>query len=160
MESRAQIKEVMAACIQNAEELLNAARAVPKGSKHIALHLATLALEEIGKSSMIFMSSHREPVGEEHELKRPADWIDDHERKLFWAIWSPRFDKQAPWQGIQQAMNLAKQIHEARLDTLYVDPREPQRRTQIVNDQLQNLIGLTEARARDGKTQEVPRPNR
>lgn len=122
MENRAEIERIMASCIQNAEELLNAARAVPKGGNHIALHLTALALEEIGKSSMIFMSSLRDPGPAGEGRKRPVDWIEDHGRKLFWAVWSPRFDKEAPWQGIQQAMTLAKHIHEARLATLYVDP--------------------------------------
>ena len=146
MENRTEIERIMAACIQNAEELLNAARAVPKGSNHIALHLTALALEEIGKSSMIFMSSLRDPGQGDEDRKRPVNWIEDHERKLFWAVWSPRFDNDAPWQGIQQAMNLAKHIHEARLATLYVDPADPDARTRILDAELENLIELTEAR--------------
>jgi AbiV family abortive infection protein len=146
MENRTEIERIMAACIQNAEELLNAARVVPEGSNHIALHLTALALEEIGKSSMIFMSSLRGPGQGEDERKRPVDWIEDHERKLFWALWSPRFDKKNPWQDIQKAMNLAKHIHEVRLATLYVDPADPDARTGILHEELENLIGLTEAR--------------
>lgn len=67
-----------AACVENAEALLTAATVVAAqpGSNHIAYHLAALALEEIGKSSMIFMSSLRTPGDEER--KRPIDWIEDH----------------------------------------------------------------------------------
>jgi hypothetical protein len=92
---------------------------------------------------MIFMSSLRPPL--EEEGKRPVDWIDDHERKLFWAIWSPRFDKEVPWQGIQQAMNIAKFIHETRLQTLYVDLEDPDVRTRISDMEMQSLLRLTEA---------------
>lgn len=145
MQAREEVERIIAACNKNAEELLNAAKAVPRGSNHIAYHLTALALEEIGKSSMIFMSSLRDQ-DEEEETKRPVDWIDDHERKLFWAIWSPRFDTQTPWQGIQEAMNLAKQIHDMRLATLYVDPRDPEARTRIPDEQLNNLIGFTNLR--------------
>src|SRR6266849_836542 len=146
MENRTEIERITVACLQNAEELLNAAKAVEKqGSIHIAYHLAALALEEIGKSSMIFMSSLRSPRDEEEERKRPVDWIDDHERKLFWAIWSPGCDKEVPWQGIQQAMDVAKFIHETRLETLYVAPADPGARTRISEEQLQNLLRLTEA---------------
>jgi len=146
MENRTEIERITAACLQNAEELLGAAKAVEKpGSIHIAYHLATLALEEIGKSSMIFMSSLRAPRSLEEEGKRPADWIDDHERKLFWAIWSPRFDEEVPWQGIQHALDVAKFIHETRLKTLYVDPADPDARTRISDDHLQHLLELTAA---------------
>lgn len=102
---------------------------------------------------MIFMSSLHE-VGNQDE-RRPDDWIDDHERKLFWAIWSPRFDREVPWQGIQNAMDIAKYIHETRLATLYVDPADPERRSTIPDEQLQNLIMLTEARLVTEKSKEL-----
>jgi AbiV family abortive infection protein len=130
MASLTEVERITVACTNNAEELLNAAKEVARnGSNHIAYHLAALALEEIGKSAMIFMSSLREPRKEEH--RPPSDWIDDHERKLFWAIWSPKLDKEAPWQGIQQAMDIARHIHETRLATLYVDPKDLDSRSRI-----------------------------
>ena|ERR1022692_118747 len=139
-----EVERITVACTNNAEELLNAAKEVARnGSNHIAYHLAALALEEIGKSAMIFMSSLREPRKEEH--RPPSDWIDDHERKLFWAIWSPKLDKEAPWQGIQQVMDIARHIHETRLATLYVDPKDLDSRSRITSSELQVLLGLTEA---------------
>lgn len=121
-----QIARIRAACVENAEALLNAAAAIAAqpASNHIVYHLAALGLEEVGKSSMIFMSSLRTPGDEER--KRPVDWIEDHERKLFWAIWSMRmFDGKTLTKDIQQAFGIAKHIHETRLATLYVDPADP-----------------------------------
>jgi AbiV family abortive infection protein len=155
MRNREQIERVRAACIQNAEELLNAAKQMAKpGTAHIAYHLVTLALEEVGKSSMIFMSSLRDSP-DQNDRKGPVDWIDDHERKLFWAIWSPRFDKEAPWQGIQQAMDVGKAIHATRLATLYVDPDDPDARLRISENQLQNLLKLAEAQLELEKLKKV-----
>jgi len=60
------------ACLQNAEKLIASAKssAVP-GSYHIAFHLATMALEEIGKSSMIFideLAKHQEDPDHPHNF--------------------------------------------------------------------------------------------
>src|SRR5258708_502471 len=144
MQNLAEIERIMGACIGNAEELLNAAKGVARnGSNRIAYHLTALALEEIGKSSMIFMSSLHEI--KEEEGKRPIDWIDDHERKLFWAIWSPRFDRAAPLQSFHEATHIAKHIHETRLSTLYVDPKNLGARSRIGPDEFQNLLNLAEA---------------
>jgi hypothetical protein len=73
------------------EKLITAAKASAlPGSYHIAFHLATMALEEIGKSSMIFIDAiDHKPVGGDEETNTPLKWVDDHERKLFWAIWLP-----------------------------------------------------------------------
>lgn len=139
------IARIRAACVENAEELLNAAAVTAKqeGSNHIAYHLAALALEEIGKSSMIFMSSLR--MHGDEERKRPVDWIEDHERKLFWAIWSLRMDGSNPTKGIQQAFEIAKHIHGARLAALYVDPRDPDARKRVSDQDVETLLKLTEA---------------
>jgi AbiV family abortive infection protein len=91
MKSPEEFKPSIEACLQNAEKLIAAANAsaVP-GSYHIAFHLATMALEEIGKSSMIFIDAiDHKPVGGDEETNTPLKWIDDHERRLFWAIWLP-----------------------------------------------------------------------
>ena len=145
MRSPANIERIRAACVENAEELLNDATALAdRQSNHVAYHLAALALEEIGKSSMIFMSSLRTPGDEEH--KQPVDWIEDHERKLFWGIWSLRMDGKNPTEGIQQAFEIARRIHETRLGTLYVDPDDPDARKRISDEEVQNLLKLTQVK--------------
>ena len=141
-----EIERIRAACVENAESLLNAATTMAgqQGSNHIAYHLAALALEEIGKSSMIFMSSLRTPGDEER--KRPVDWIEDHERKLFWAIFSLRMDGKNPTEGIQQAFEIARHIHETRLATLYVDPGDPDARKRISDEEVLHLLKLTQVK--------------
>jgi len=65
MKSPEEFMPSIEACLQNTEKLITTAKAsaVP-GSYHIAFHLATMALEEIGKSSMIFIDAiDRKPVG-------------------------------------------------------------------------------------------------
>jgi AbiV family abortive infection protein len=139
MPDRAEIDRVVAACLSNAEELLHAAKGVAQtGSNHISYHLAALALEETGKAAMIFMSTLREIT--EDGKKKPIDWIEDHERKIFWGIWSLSFDKGDPAKGIKQAMEIAKFVHETRLATLYVNPNDPDARTRINTEQVQNLM--------------------
>ena len=144
-DAKDQIARIRGACAENAEALLNAATVVAAqpGSNNIAYHLAALALEEIGKSSMIFMSSLR-ATGDE-ERKRPVDWIEDHERKLFWAIFAMRMDGGNPTKSIQQAFDIAKHIHETRLATLYVDPDDPDARKSVSDEEVQTLLNLTEA---------------
>jgi len=54
-DAKDQIARIRAACVENAEALLNAATVVAAqpASNNIAYHLAALALEEVGKSSVI-----------------------------------------------------------------------------------------------------------
>ncbi len=71
--------------LRNAEKLNSVAKAsaVP-GNCHIASDLVTMALEEIGKCSMIFIDAiDHKAVGGDEETKTPLKRIDDHERKHF-----------------------------------------------------------------------------
>src|ERR1700721_4777626 len=85
------IEPILEACLTNSERLIESAKAVRSvpGCNHLAFNLAVLALEEIGKSILLLQESlevkHLRQNGE--EAKRPLEWIDDHERKRFWAIW-------------------------------------------------------------------------
>jgi AbiV family abortive infection protein len=155
MQNEKEIERSRAACIDNAESLLSVAKQIVEPERaHIAYHLGTLALEEIGKSSMIFMSALRS-VPPDDGRKTPLDWIDDHARKLFWALWSPRFDQELPWEGIQKAMDLAKHIHETRLQSLYVDPRDANPGARIDQDRLKPVLQLAEARLNIEKLKKV-----
>jgi AbiV family abortive infection protein len=105
MKSPEEFMPTIEACLQNADNLIAAAKAsaVP-GSYHIVFHLATMALEEIGKSSMIFIDAiDHKPVGDDEETKMPLKWIDDHERNLFWAIWLPGCESLRDWHTIPAA---------------------------------------------------------
>ena len=115
---------ILEACLANAERMIESAKAVRSvpGCNHIAFNLAVLALEEIGKSILLFQESlevkHLPRNGE--EAKRPLEWIDDHERKLFWAIWFG--DDGLDWRTIPENMQHATQLHLQRLAVLYFDP--------------------------------------
>src|SRR5271156_4370723 len=94
------ITPIIAACLANAERLLDAAKLTRKpGQNHIAYHLAAVSLEEVGKAAMMLASSFRDssqPSDQDADEDPPKlmDWIEDHERKLFWALWTPSFGKE------------------------------------------------------------------
>jgi AbiV family abortive infection protein len=135
------------ACLQNAERMIAAAKACAKpGSYHLAFHLATMALEEIGKSSMIFLDAlDRKPALPGDENRSPLKWVEDHERKLFWAIWLPGRENLRDWHTIPAAMDFARGIHKDRLETLYVDPDNLARPT-ISQQRSESIIAAAEAR--------------
>ena len=146
MKSVDDVMPAVRACVENAERLHEAAKATSKaGSYHIAYHLAALALEEIGKSSMIFMSALKPAAPDDEGPKGPAKWIDDHERKLFWALWLPITAPLLEWQTIPESLELARKIHNNRLETLYVDPSNLTA-APINESMASSLISLTEAR--------------
>ncbi len=146
MKSMEEVTPAIEACLQNAEKFVIAAKAsaVP-GTYHIAFHLAVLALEEIGKSSMIFMDALNPRPTTEEDRKTTLKWIDDHERKLFWAIWLPQRSDLRDWRTIPAAMDFARDIHKQRLETLYVDPSNLNAPT-ISEQRVMGLIGVAEAR--------------
>lgn len=144
------VKELEAlrkACLANARSFLNACKKIDnRGSKHIKYHLATLALEEVGKIEMVAMqrmASTRQPTPEELNLG-----VDDHERKLFWAFWGASFARRPITQNlINEQRGLAKVIHAKRLSSLYVDTLKPlMPGSNISAGELDNIISLAEAR--------------
>ena len=146
-----EVEPLLKACLENAERLVASAKAVANvpDSHHVAYHLAVLALEEIGKATLIFQESldpkplPRDPVG---EPRSPLDWMEDHERKLFWALWLPANEGLLDWRTIPEFMEFAKQIHQRRLHSLYFHPRFPDARRKIKAEDAHRLIGLAEVR--------------
>jgi AbiV family abortive infection protein len=156
MKSPEEFKPPIEACLQNAEKLIASAKATAlPGSFHIAFHLATMALEEIGKSSMIFLDAlEPNPAVAHQEAKTPLKWIDDHERKLFWAIWLPGRENLRDWRTIPAAMDFARGIHKDRLDTLYVDPSNLNAPT-ISEQRAESIIAAAEARLNMERVKEL-----
>jgi AbiV family abortive infection protein len=138
------------ACLLNAERLLCSAKEVRlPDRKHISYHLAALALEEIGKASMVTINSLRSPSSEDgdDEEKTELQRVDDHEHKLFWALFLPSFHPKMTANEFRRFQELARTIHENRLSTLYVDPgRTPEEIIEISDEMLDGLLRLTEAR--------------
>lgn len=111
-------------CLQNVDELLRASKStLDQGLDHISFHLSALALEEIGKTSLLFAKF----VSEEEKPEKEINFaIDDHEKKLFWSIWWGSFGREKiTKEQIEQQQGLAKSIHNRRLTYLYSDPNDP-----------------------------------
>lgn len=112
-----QLARVRRLCLDQAEGFIGAAtRLLDGGWPHIVYHLSLLALEEVGKAGMAAARMIRHP-------NLDASWIDraldDHRRKLQWAVWSPlsRIDPH----DLEQAREFAERSHAMRLASLYVD---------------------------------------
>lgn len=141
-----ELKKVHQAIIRNADDLVKAAKALPSTLDHVRYHLAVLALEEVGKADLIGMRSAAS------ELGRPTEMIDnsieDHIKKLFWAIWGPSFGREIiTRQQIELTRGLATRLHEKRLHYLYVDPDDallPE--DKVDHSEVENLVSLAEAR--------------
>jgi AbiV family abortive infection protein len=111
---------LLSACVVNARALLDSAKAVVQTGHHnIAYHLATLALEELGKREIYQLQSAAKVVGD------PPAWqinaVQDHVRKLFWCLCSlgtiSDIADQAKFFDKREA---ASDIHRRRLAGLYV----------------------------------------
>lgn len=105
-------------CLRNAEEFLKGAeRHHGVGENHILFHLSVLALEEIGKIFLGWVQLRNRDDGK--PLPGMLD-MEDHVRKLFWAIWGPSFMGEGfspeQWKDYQ---GLATDLHELRLLSLY-----------------------------------------
>lgn len=142
-----EVEPILNACLQNAESLLASAKAVlAPGQCHVSYHLAALAMEEIGKAGLILTEALGPDPGEEGNESFRSKWMEDHERKLFWAIWLPSSGVETDWRIIPQHMEFAKQIHERRKKTLYFDPEHPDAQAEIIQARAACLIRLTESR--------------
>ncbi len=127
-------------CIKNARSLLNSARDLchDDGRLHIAQHLTTLALEEIGKAVIVLI--HPDTLTDKRA------WLDDHVKKIFWALWSFTLSKSSVDPAeISRLKDVARGIHEFRLRTLYVDVTRDKNEV-VDRAQLEKLLEITEAR--------------
>jgi|GEM_PF-2780627 len=113
------LERTRALCLAQAENFIAAADRLGGGADwpHIVYHLSLLALEEVGKASMLSART----IGHN---SLDGTWIerslDNHKRKLQWAVWSPlvRIDPA----DFEAARQFAERAHALRLTSLYVDP--------------------------------------
>lgn len=154
--ARKQVQRAIRICVQHAEDLLSAAKLLAsKKPYNIAYHLGVLALEEVGKAGLI-MVGNMPGFQSERSLGRLERSTEDHVKKLFFALWGPSFGKEriTP-QQVKEFQNLARAIHETRLQGLYVaikpefvvPPRE-----RVSKRQVENILRLVEARIGMEKT--------
>lgn len=110
------------ACNEHSRALLESARAVQAAGHHnIAYHLATLALEEVGREKLIGLRSTAKGVEE-----TAPPWMEkhtqDHVKKLFWCFFGQAsLSQQWTKDRLLNMHGLAKHIHAKRLSGLYVD---------------------------------------
>jgi AbiV family abortive infection protein len=114
----------MGACIDHARDLLSSARAVQAvGHANVAYHLATLALEEIGRRELLGVQS----LASQRPL--PPAWPEkhtqDHVKKLFWCFFGGGFIYQrVTRESLEDMSAMARTIHDTRLAGLYVEAGE------------------------------------
>lgn len=136
----------MEACRSHAQDLFDGARLLrEKSLPNIAYHLATLALEELGKAQLIGMKSFAKDDADSWYGKQ----FDDHKKKLFWAIWGDVYGKRPDPKEIEQLRGTATIIHNNRLRGIYVEvaaenfiaPKDA-----VTDDMLAPLMTLVEAK--------------
>jgi AbiV family abortive infection protein len=133
-------------CAENAGEHLAAAGVLRRtGHNNLAFHAAILALEEIGKATLIGMS-HRELPSSEPDYVKP-DWFEDHAKKLFWALWSVSFGAAGITPAeVEDFRHIANNIHSRRLNAIYVDPASPALPERIPDEEVDRVINLAKYR--------------
>lgn len=154
------IKALRAACLEHAQELLTASRRLEPDYPHLAYHLATLALEEIGKSEAAVVQV---VPGEAEGAARFFEKMrDDHVAKLFWVLWGPTFGREPiTREQLEDYQGFAARTHEWRLAGLYVDwvdERLSIPKQRISADRARTFIALAEARLGLAQTMEPAEP--
>jgi AbiV family abortive infection protein len=111
-------------CLAHAKDLAAAAEVLLAqiGKHHIAFSLSVLAFEELGKAAMIGMASLTGTFNAE-KANSLLRHLDDHEKKLFWAFWSPwGMRERIEIEKVAEFENIAANLHRGRLDATYVGP--------------------------------------
>lgn len=109
----------MEACRSHAQDLFAGAKLLREASlANLAYHLATSALEELGKAQLIGMKSFAKDDADSWYGKQ----FDDHIKKLFWALWGQFLISPPDAKEIDQLHQTATIIHNNRLRAVYVEP--------------------------------------
>jgi AbiV family abortive infection protein len=106
-------------CLEQAQSFVEAAEHLGEARwPHLVYHLSLLALEEVGKASMLSAQMLSHAGVDRSWLERS---MDSHRRKLQWAVWSPltRIDPG----DFEAARQFAERAHALRLASLYVDAK-------------------------------------
>jgi AbiV family abortive infection protein len=127
-----------ALCLQNAAtNLRGAIRHKAQGENHLVFHLCVLALEETGKIFLGWIQLKNLETGE--PVPGMLD-MEDHVRKLFWAIWGPYFTREVVnAEQLKKLQGMATRLHTQRLFSLYTN----------LDDLVPNHEKVTDAEAED-----------
>ncbi len=139
------LKESINICLSHSKDLLETSKREVDCVPNIAFHLATLSLEEIGKAELL-MSNFAAKL-EENEYASSENKMDDHIRKLFFALWGPYFSKNSiTKETVRKLEGVAKNLHLNRIKGLYVEVKEEvatiHPRNTIRPEDTKNLISL------------------
>jgi AbiV family abortive infection protein len=109
------------ACVLHARDLVESAKLVQaSGRPNIAYHLATLALEEMGRRALFQIQEAAKSVGEVPPWQMNA--TQDHVQKLFWCFYSMgRVQDIIDQKQFFERREAAADIHAIRLMGLYVE---------------------------------------
>jgi AbiV family abortive infection protein len=148
-DAKAALLSAISATKEHAADLIACSGSVLAGGyPHIAYHLATLALEEVGRHELLSVEtiSSAAPVPPAWPIKH----TQDHIQKLFWAFFGGFFHGiRITSQELEAMKTLAEDIHATRLAGLYVglgqDGVEIPRRA-VSEDQAKNLINVAQSR--------------
>jgi len=141
------LEAVREAALSNAESLIRASRLLAGNDlEHVRFNLAVIALEEVGKASIIGMRHIAHLRGEEDVPF--TGQFDDHVKKLFWSLWGQSFLRERlTREQIERYQRLATHLHERRLLSLYSDPESAVApAAQISAEETERLVGLVQAR--------------
>jgi AbiV family abortive infection protein len=154
MKSIEEFRRFRELCLQNAEMAINSAFTLKDQSvNHLSFHLATLALEEIGKAIIAWFNYNN---AEKPEDERTIVPMDDHVKKLFWAIWWPTIGSEIPTsKQMEEHRGFASKIHALRLFGLYTDERDIVNGHQkITDDYLGGILKMVRSRLEMEKLEE------
>lgn len=105
-------------CLKNAQDSLHAAQELMgKNVNHLVYHLSLLALEEIGQIFMSWIKMNQKEIWGKSNQKIE---MDDHEKKLFYAIWGPSIGNELIKKTqYNDKKAMATELHQRRIATLY-----------------------------------------
>jgi AbiV family abortive infection protein len=139
------------ACVVHARDLVESAKLVQtSGRPNIAYHLATLALEEMGRRELFQIQAAAASIGDVPLWQMGA--TQDHVQKLFWCFYGMgRVQDIIDQKQFFEKREAAADIHAIRLLGLYVENADtglnvPSKA--ITAKQSQSLISLAEGKSR------------
>lgn len=142
-------------CLENAKTALRSAKELQYiNANHIAFHLCTLALEEIGKVIICWSNYCRSM---ESSKQKTMLAIDDHVKKIFWALWWPSFGSELlTVDQMNENKSFASTMHKRRLESLYTELNDTIPSHEKVTDkELSIVLGMVDARLQMALDEEI-----
>ncbi|WP_299528835.1 AbiV family abortive infection protein [Ulvibacterium sp.] len=133
-------------CLTNAEDAIRTAEELEnKGVNHIAFQLLVFSLEEIGKVFVGWYQFNAKETWGKEAYNIP---MDDHIKKLFWAIWGPSFtNEKFTSQQMEEIKEMASNLHTRRLSVMYTELSDTvPSSAKISNEELGTYLKMTRSR--------------